>query len=153
MFLSRNKRNNVYSCKPQIYCTKVGFKGIKIILLCFRDGNSNIAVTRYIRLPTLLSGFTCCDASIVFIFFNGCHFASYLLSIYIFLIFSELPQKTRATFRASNIMKTRLYRFDPLKPHFYTVKLGFTGIYIIILISAQKHRLWVLVRTASPRWF
>ena len=31
--------------------------------------------------------------------------------------------------------------------------LGFTGIYIIFLISAQKHRLWVLVRTASPRRF
>ena len=29
------------------------------------------------------------------------------------------------------------------------VKLGFTGVYFIFLISAQKHRLWVLVRTAS----
>ena len=48
-----------------------------------------------------------------------------------------------------NITKTRLYNFDPLKPHFYIVKLGFTGVYIIFLISAQKHRLWVLVRTAS----
>ena len=37
----------------------------------------------------------------------------------------------------------------PFKPHFYIVKLGFTGVYIIFLISAQKHRLWVLVRTAS----
>ena len=27
--------------------------------------------------------------------------------------------------------------------------MGFTGVYIIFLISAQKHRLWVLVRTAS----
>ena len=31
-----------------------------------------------------------------------------------------------------------LYNFDPLKPHFYIVKLGFTGVYIIFLISAQK---------------
>ena len=45
------------------------------------------------------------------------------------------------------ITKTCLYSFDPLKPHFYIVKLGFTGVYIIFLISAQKHRLWVLVRT------
>ena len=51
------------------------------------------------------------------------------------------------------ITKTRLYNFDPLKPHFYIVKLGFTGVYIIFLISAQKHRLWVLVRTASTRRF
>ena len=50
-------------------------------------------------------------------------------------------------------MKTRLYRFDPLKPHFYTVKLGFTGVYINLLISFQEYRLWVLVRTALPRRF
>ena len=29
MFLSRNKRNNVYPCKPQFYYIKVGFKGVK----------------------------------------------------------------------------------------------------------------------------
>ena len=27
---------------------------------------------------------------------------------------------------------------DPLKKHFYIVDLGFTGLYIIFLISAQK---------------
>ena len=31
MFLDRNKKNNVYSCKPQFYYIKVGFKGVKII--------------------------------------------------------------------------------------------------------------------------
>ena len=36
------------------------------------------------------------------------------------------------------ITKTCLYKVDPLKPHFYIVKLGFTGVYIIFLISAQK---------------
>ena len=35
-------------------------------------------------------------------------------------------------------MKTRLYNIDPLKPHFYVVKLGFTGVYIIFLISVQN---------------
>ena len=44
-------------------------------------------------------------------------------------------------------MKTCLYNFNPLKPHFYIVKLEFTGVYIIFLIFAQNHRLWVLVRT------
>ena len=38
-----------------------------------------------------------------------------------------------------DITKTYLYNFDPLKPPFYIVKLGFTGV-CIILISAQKHR-------------
>ena len=37
-----------------------------------------------------------------------------------------------------NITKTYLYNSDPLKPHFYIVKLRFTGVYIIFLISAQK---------------
>ena len=29
MFLSRNKKNNVYPCKPPFYYIKVGFKGVK----------------------------------------------------------------------------------------------------------------------------
>ena len=49
-----------------------------------------------------------------------------------------------------HITKTCLYNFDPIKPHFYIINLGFTRVYIIFLISAQNHRLWVLVRTASP---
>ena len=35
-----------------------------------------------------------------------------------------------------SITKTYLYKVDPLTPHFYIVKLGFTGVYIIFLISA-----------------
>ena len=31
MFLSKNKKNNVYPYKPQFYYIKVGFKGVKII--------------------------------------------------------------------------------------------------------------------------
>ena len=31
MFSSRNKKNNVYPCKPQFYYIKVGFNGVKII--------------------------------------------------------------------------------------------------------------------------
>ena len=31
MFLSRNKKFNVYPCKPQFYYIKVGFQGGKII--------------------------------------------------------------------------------------------------------------------------
>ena len=56
----------------------------------------------------------------------------------------RLRKKSQAdlNLRWVNIMKTCLYNFDPHKPHFYIVKLGFTGVYIIFLISAQKHRLW-----------
>ena len=31
MFSTRNKKNNLYPCKPQFYYIKVGFKGVKII--------------------------------------------------------------------------------------------------------------------------
>ena len=31
MVLSRNKKNDVYPCKPQFYYIKVGFKGVNII--------------------------------------------------------------------------------------------------------------------------
>ena len=47
-------------------------------------------------------------------------------------------RKIRKLMSVIYITKTYLYNFDPLKPHFYTVKLGFTGVYIIFLISAQN---------------
>ena len=77
---------------------------------------------------------------------------------FFFFFFFEIYRKSLVrsywpTLASLAITKTRLYNFDPLKPHFHIVKLGCTGVYIIFLISAQRHRLWVLVRTASPRRF
>ena len=37
-----------------------------------------------------------------------------------------------------HITKTYLYNFDPLKPHFYILKLGFTGVYIIFLFLLKN---------------
>ena len=37
------------------------------------------------------------------------------------------------------ITKTCPYNFDPLKPHFYIVKLGFTVVYIIFFLFLQKN--------------
>ena len=36
------------------------------------------------------------------------------------------------------ITKTCLYNLDPLKPHFYIIKLGFIGVYIIFLILLEN---------------
>ena len=36
------------------------------------------------------------------------------------------------------ITKTYLYNFDLIKPHFYTVNLGFTGVYIIFSYFCSK---------------
>ena len=45
---------------------------------------------------------------------------------------------TCASILVHYITKTCLYNVDPLKPHFYIVKLGFTGVDIIFLIPAQN---------------
>ena len=42
MFLSKNKKNKVYPCKPQFFYIKVGFKRIKIIQACFCDVNESL---------------------------------------------------------------------------------------------------------------
>ena len=44
MFLSRNKKNNVYPCKPQLYYIKVGFKGSKLYsMFSWRQWHQNEA--------------------------------------------------------------------------------------------------------------
>ena len=47
----------------------------------------------------------------------------------------------------ASITKTCLYNFDPHRPHFYIVKLGFTGVYIIFSNFAdyQQSMLWAEV--------
>ena len=37
IILIRNKKINVYPCKPQFYSKAVGFEGVKTIKACFRD--------------------------------------------------------------------------------------------------------------------
>ena len=54
MFLSRNKKNNIYPCKPQFYYIKVGFKGVKIIKVCFRDDYQNCARKNNSLIPGYL---------------------------------------------------------------------------------------------------
>ena len=78
-----------------------------------------------------------------------------------FYIFQTLHMNRRtkiilqipAGWSESSLFSSRFFHqennLDPLKPYFYTVKLGFTELYIIFLISAQKHRLWVLIRITS----
>ena len=44
----------------------------------------------------------------------------------------------RRQFAWNVITKTCLYNFDPLKPHFYIQKLGFTGVYIIFLFMLKN---------------
>ena len=68
------------------------------------------------------------------------------------IFFVEKYEKYYYFSTEKSIMKSSLYNFDP-KPHFYIVKLGLIGVYITFLISAQKNRLLVLIRTTSSRQF
>ena len=55
MFLSRNKKNNVYPCKPQFYYIKVRLRGyIGMFLWYNADTNADAdAVATVIALPVL----------------------------------------------------------------------------------------------------
>ena len=41
-----------------------------------------------------------------------------------------------------HITETYLFNTDPLKPHFYIVNLGLTGVFIIFISSAQNIDCW-----------
>ena len=51
---------------------------------------------------------------------------------------SESSLGTHAILKEMLITKTCLYNFDPLKPHFYTVKLGFTGYTLFFLFLLKN---------------
>ena len=46
MFLSSNKKNNLYPCKPQFYCIKVEIKGMKCTQVCFRDALTFLSICK-----------------------------------------------------------------------------------------------------------
>ena len=43
MFWSKNKKKNVYPCKPQFYYIKVECKGVFVTRTCFHDANTLFA--------------------------------------------------------------------------------------------------------------
>ena len=90
---------------------------------------------------------------IVALLLRDCDTSASWLWHFCFVIVALLLRDCSTSWVSSFITKTCLYNFDPLKPHFYVVKLRFTGVNIIFLISAQEHRLWVHVKTAWPRRF
>ena len=75
---------------------------------------------------------------------QGLHFLQIVQPIFFRNIYIIEPKIPKIEINSSNIYfggvitKTFLYNFDPLKPHFYIVKLGFKGVNIMFLISAQN---------------
>ena len=114
MFLSRNKKNSVYPCKPQFCYIKVGLKGVKLYRRVFVMiyGSNIVYRTAYIPSST---GFG--------LNFSVPNFRRHLTSDFL---------------NKLSITKTRLYNFDPLKPHFYVAKLGFTGYTLFFLFLLKN---------------
>ena len=71
---------------------------------------------------------------------SGC--TAFCAEAYFVVVKATNSEKVDGNEKRQIITKSRLYNFDPLKPHLYTVKLEFTGVYDIFLIFAKKHRLW-----------
>ena len=70
---------------------------------------------------------------------NHLHTArTFILFIFVCLFHLTLSNLGTNFSKRSFITKTCLYNFNPLKPHFYIVKLGFTGIYIIFLLLLKS---------------
>ena len=73
-------------------------------------------------------------------------------------IYSKVSFQSKINYRMANCVdpdemahhhENMLMYFDPLKPHFYNSKTGvYRGIHYFSYLCS-KHRLWVLVRTAS----
>ena len=55
MFLSRNKKNNVYPCKPQFYYIKVGFRGSELYRYIFVMSDN---IAENLMSPTIALGKT-----------------------------------------------------------------------------------------------
>ena len=54
------------------------------------------------------------------------------------LIRLQLRNENEKSTKSAHHQKNAYIVFTPLKPDFYTVELGFTGVYINFLISAQN---------------
>ena len=82
---------------------------------------------------------------LLFLYFHSCSsffpvplFHLHYCLFYLFFLFSW--RRHKMTHKGWRVVKPQhnQYSSDPLKSHFYIVKMGFTGVYIIMLISAKN---------------
>ena len=65
-----------------------------------------------------------------------------LIVIALFPVSTIYYERNRWLHRLVNHHENMPDNFDPLKPHFYIVKLGFTGVYIIFLFLLKNIDCW-----------
>ena len=107
----------------------------------------NLAITEVVLRTVFSFNFLCMLANRPPLFGNGV-----LESIFSCAAVEEAGS-SGGVFTDRNIMQTCPCIVHPLSPHFYIVELGFTGVYIIFLISALKQRLLVLVTSTHNLCF
>ena len=56
MFWSKNKKKNVYPCKPQFYYIKVGCKGVFVTQTCFHDVMDDVSQCQCVNDPKISDG-------------------------------------------------------------------------------------------------
>ena len=152
MFLSKNKNNNVYPCQPRFYYTEVRWKGIKIIYACFRDDFGHIHCCKY----EFQSNISNIKIRLIWIYAvsKGICIGLYGWNSTCTRRMPDRLGRCPAFYltRETHITKTRLFRctenFTSKNWKFSDKKLWFFFIHY-----CSKYRLWVLVRTASPRLF
>ena len=100
--------------------------------------HSNVLVLFSCLLLLIYSGFLCAESMIpsrtVHSFLHSAHSNGMVILCYLLCGYTGLRKQCTFT----PITKTCLYNFDPLKPQFYIVKLGFTGVYIIFLFLLKN---------------
>ena len=99
-----------------------------LILIFTARKNAHIHIFNVIRMVRRICALLACSKFLIL----RCWVNSYKLILLQYLL------RTLENKWDFHHIKTCPYNFDPLKPHFYTVKLGFTVKYIIFLISAQN---------------
>ena len=143
MFLSRNKKNNVYPCKPQFDFTEVGFKGSKlyrhVFMMFFAPVSVLISCYSYVPL-SFLSRTTLSFLKSIF------HFLlvfDRLSMSYIFTTFLLIVSGVHDHIKASWGIHSNAY-FDLLVPGYLLVRSVITG--LEYLGSCRQTKTFILLK-------
>ena len=147
MFFRRNKNINVYTCKAQFYCMKVGFKGQHYIgVFSWCSPQINISSVRSSKRPFSII-ITMSAVVILAVAFNMSCNSYWMLKLFMYFSCPQL-WKVGEAYHYENTPIQIYGKFHHQKTENFQIKKLW---YISYFCS--KYRLWVLVRTTSSRQF
>ena len=136
-----NKYDTLETCRSQLYEKKCLNSGSH-----FKSWRPSWKWTIF-RWPSMIFLIGPCNEHLVKIsclyhqvkyFLKFSHLAAPLLTKKLGFLAQSVARLTGDLGVTSSITRTCLYNVDPLEPHFYIVKLGFTGVYIIFLFLLKN---------------